>query len=473
MYRRLFIAASLLLSPIYLFSGTVTLSGSAPGYAGTALTICQYADFITYSEEILATDTVTSDGRFSLTFRINNTALVFMHLGKYYAYLYAEPDHRYQIELPAKADKTEADRLNPYFTEEEAHLLPFPADSLELNHLIARFDEFYGPVLNQLAMTINAGQNQQQIKPDMDSIIHRLIKPFNGIQNSYFMVYERYKTGSLLNIGYQFKSKGISEAYFKNQPVLYDNPAYMELFHKIYDRYFGFFGRTDTGSRIFSDVNSLKSYRILSKTLASDGILPGDSLRELVILKNLHDECYSDHFSRSAIVQILDSTSQQSRITYIAATAARIRQKVTRLMPGYAPPDFRLTDQQGKQVSLKDFKGLYVYLNFCFCASYSCMKDFEMLRNLEGRHFEHFTIVTVVADPTWEKMKKFVDQNDYHWTFLHYGNQPGILKDFDIRIFPTYFLIGPDGKLIYSPAPSPGENIELYLFRAMRARGDA
>jgi len=46
------------------------------------------------------------------------------------------------------------------------------------------------------------------------------------------------------------------------------------------------------------------------------------------------------------------------------------------------------------------------------------------------------------------------------------------MKDYDIRAFPTYFLIGPDGNLINSPAPGPGENFENNLFKIMRSRGD-
>ena len=70
-------------------------------------------------------------------------------------------------------------------------------------------------------------------------------------------------------------------------------------------------------------------------------------------------------------------------------------------------------------------------------------------------------------------MSNFVLKNDYNWIFLHFGNQVDILKNYDIRAYPTYFLIGPDGKLIYSPAASPSENFELFLFQAMRSRGDA
>ena len=56
--------------------------------------------------------------------------------------------------------------------------------------------------------------------------------------------------------------------------------------------------------------------------------------------------------------------------------------------------------------------------------------------------------------------------------FLHFGTYPDIIKEYDIRGYPTYFLIDKDGKLLLSPAPSPFENMELKLFDIMRAKGD-
>ncbi|MDP4226874.1 MAG: hypothetical protein Q8910_10895, partial [Bacteroidota bacterium] len=60
----------------------------------------------------------------------------------------------------------------------------------------------------------------------------------------------------------------------------------------------------------------------------------------------------------------------------------------------------------------------------------------------------------------------------YTWTFLYCGNQTSLLKEYNIRAFPTCYLINPDGKLSISPAPLPSENIELTIFSAMRSRGD-
>jgi hypothetical protein len=95
-----------------------------------------------------------------------------------------------------------------------------------------------------------------------------------------------------------------------------------------------------------------------------------------------------------------------------------------------------------------------------------------MLAGLHQKHKERLTIITISTDPQEEILIQFLEKNKYDWTFLYFDRQPDILKEYDIRAFPTYFLIGPDGKLIFSPAMSPSENFEQKLFETMKARGD-
>ena len=57
-------------------------------------------------------------------------------------------------------------------------------------------------------------------------------------------------------------------------------------------------------------------------------------------------------------------------------------------------------------------------------------------------------------------MQKLVRENDYSWTFMHFSSQPDVIKNYDIRAYPSYFLISPSGELILSPAPAPSQNFE-------------
>jgi peroxiredoxin len=266
--------------------------------------------------------------------------------------------------------------------------------------------------------------------------------------------------------------QSLSDEYFNNHPVLYCNTAYADLFNQVFDKYFLFFGRTSQGQKLFNDVNEAASYQALRETLSANNNFSNDTLTELVILKQIHDEYYGSQFSRAGLLKILDTLVVSTRIAEHRRIAGIIRHKITRLQPGFEPPAFELLDTDGNLVRLSDYKGKYVYLNFCTCQSYACLNEFNMLAQLYQRHKDRIAIITISTDPMEEVLRKFLAKNKYDWKFLHYDKQPGILKEYDIRAFPTYFLIGPDGKLIHSPAASPAEYFEQRLFEVMKARGD-
>jgi thiol-disulfide isomerase/thioredoxin len=131
-----------------------------------------------------------------------------------------------------------------------------------------------------------------------------------------------------------------------------------------------------------------------------------------------------------------------------------------------------LYNLKGELVTPDQFEGKYVYLNFCTSSSYSCLQEFTILEKFYEKHKGRIEIVTISVDRDINDLKSFLKQTNYKWTFLHYGNKPEIIKDFDIRAYPTYFLIGPDRRLIMSPAPSPRENFEILFFNLLRSRGE-
>jgi peroxiredoxin len=189
------------------------------------------------------------------------------------------------------------------------------------------------------------------------------------------------------------------------------------------------------------------------------------------MLKGIHDGFYTADFSREALLIVLDSLVANTQIAVHKTTGRQIRKKVTKLLQGYPAPDFSLYDPQGKLKSLKDFQGRYIYLMFCTTQNYACISEFEQLKKIHEKFGEHVTIITILGDEQFLESQKYIKGKQLPWTFLHYGNYPYVLKEYDIRAFPTYFLLDNEGRMAISPAPSPSENIELKLFNELRAKG--
>lgn len=449
------------------FSQEATVEGNSPDYRNDEIIFYQYSDFITSTETEVGRCRVDSTGNFTCKLKILETTYVFSYLGIYRIYFFAEPTRVYNLVLPPKEEKTEAQRLNPFFRETDLQVGITNIDKDDISHLISNFDLRFNEKFDQIVQDAYRGKKQ-----NIDSLVNIVEAKFADSRNPYFNAYRQYRYGLLKQITFYKKSTSVSNEQFLNKPILYNNPAYMELFNLVYDKYFLFFSRTSSGNIIFNDISVDRSLTKLKKTLSTNEVLSNDTLMEMVILKALYDEFFSDNFSRSALLTLLDSLYRTTKIPEHLIFAENIRDKITKLLPGFVPNYFVLKDINGNDVTLDKFEGKYVYLNFCTTTSYTCLQEFPLLDKIYKKYSKHLEIVSISADKDINDLRSFLKNSGYSWTFLHYGNKPDIIKDFDIRAYPTYFLIGPDKKLILSPAPSPKESFELRLFQILRNNGD-
>jgi hypothetical protein len=450
-----------------LFANTI-IEGRNSTYANKSIELRTFADPFTGKDSLIAKFTVDSSGYFSISIPNRETILIYGYLGVYKGYLHAEPNKKYSIILPDWQDKSAADKLNPYFEPIEFQIaLKDDTDTLELNNCILKFDTLFFPIFKKYITSYEPVK--KNVVDSLSAYLQSLV-PVNA--PDFFKQYVKYKTGLLELLLFKYRTKAISQKYFENQPILYSNDAYLDLFNRVYDKYFFFFGQSNQGKQIFTIINEKKSYYMLDSLLATDMVLQNHSMRELVIIKNLHDEFYSTNFSRSGILNILDSLIYRGKNSIHRQYALNVREKIVNLMPGFSAPAFELYDKDHKLVKLSDFKANYVYLNFCSCLSYACMKEFDLLKNLAEKFAQKLIIITIVTDENFADMLPYARAANANWIFLHYGNQPEIIQKYDIRAYPVYYLIGPDGKLLLSPAKSPAEYFELDLFNIMHSRGD-
>ena len=475
-FKAKFLLLIFFLLPFSILAQTVVLRGSVPEYKGEKFTFLSFSDQITYIEKEFCDCLVDENGEFSCSFETDKTQYIFLRIGVYEAFVFVESGKEYDLLFPEREDKTMADKLNPYFTPVQYHLGIENSSELELNYQLAFFNEIYSLMLKDYSNYLYNKDSKliynKERNLDVNGAISKVDSIFANVDIKFFNDYKKYKYASFRHLANQEKVKNISNTYYLNNEVLYENTAYMELFNQVYDEYFQYFGRTESGKKIFEDIGRYKSIKMLKETLGQDSILTNDTLKEMVVLKCLHDEFYNDRLSRSALLTVLDSLAIQTNIVEHQQIAKSIREKVTKLMIGFKPPEFDLFDKDSNLVSLDSFKGKYVYLGFCTSISYACIKEFEMLRSLYKNHKNHFEIVLICMDESLAQMKHFVERKDYPFTFLHYGNQFDVIKEYDIRAFPTYYFINKDGELSLSPAPSPDQKAEFAIFKVMRANGD-
>ena len=459
----------------------VVISGIAPEYAGSVIEFYSIGNYFIDGELMMGECTVAANGDFSVKFFCDEAMTVYTRLGVFNVRLVVEPGFSYQVILPPRIDKTIEELESPFFEEAQVPMKiisvkdnkgnTVPTEK-ELNYKIFNFYYFFNQLYDQLAMDA-----ARQCPPSLlDSCIMIFRENIERTHDSHLFDHTFYRSGLLYYAANRGGVRYISNEYFVHREVLYDNIAYMELFDATYDKFFMYFGRAN--NEIYNVINRQGSFSGLKHLLSQD--LPTESLCELVILKNLHDEFYTDRFSRRALLNILDSAMVHSKIERHRYIAEGIRSKVTRLMRGYEPPNFSLLRHDSTLVSLNDYKGKYVYLMFCTTQNYSCLGQYKLLKELHKIHHGWLDIVVISVDDTFENMQYFKNQSGYLWDFLHYANTPNVLKSYDVRAFPSSFLIDPEGKLVLSPAPVPAPvyhpdasiiDLEKVLWKELNSRG--
>ena len=455
----------------------IILEGENPEYSGEGFPIYTISNPFTGATQTLDTLHFDDQGRFRVSFEADPYSWISMDMGALRTILLVIPGNLYRIYVPPRREMTETDKRNPYFEPIRVHLRVKEQRSLpdsnlikppsDLNTKIFRFDTLVFARNTELMEARRKNKGYQT-----DSLLNKLERRYRHDTSGYFQRYRHYRYGLLqINSGDK-KLKYLHDQYLQSPVPAIANPAYMELFNKMYDKFLFFFARTPAGNDLVRVINREHNLEALRNNLRNHPAIPSDTIADLVILKEVKEHFYEDYFYKEALLIILDSLQAKPSVPSYAKLAREVHEKLTNLMIGTPPPGFNLTDRDGNGLSLSDFRGKYIYLNFCTPDNYTCMMEYPYLESMHRKHKEYLEIVTIMITESHEKMVQFMKRNNYHWKTLYFGNDFNLLESYNVRAYPTSYLVGPDGKLIQSPATLPSEGFEEQLFRIMRTRGD-
>jgi peroxiredoxin len=109
---------------------------------------------------------------------------------------------------------------------------------------------------------------------------------------------------------------------------------------------------------------------------------------------------------------------------------------------------FNLEGIDGKKVSLGDYKGKFVLLNFWATWCAPCRKEMPAMSNLHNEFgADALEVVGVHVGPSLAGVKKFLEAVPVSFTILM--DKDMSLASWGVQGLPTTFLINPEGKLIY------------------------
>jgi len=112
---------------------------------------------------------------------------------------------------------------------------------------------------------------------------------------------------------------------------------------------------------------------------------------------------------------------------------------------GKQAPDFQLPNLEGQSISLSDFQGKPVLLNFWAVRCPPCRFEMPFIQGIfEGQSDTGLVILAIDIGEAPSTVKDFIQSNNFSFPVLLDTNQD-VALEYNIRAIPTTFLIDKDG----------------------------
>ena len=136
-----------------------------------------------------------------------------------------------------------------------------------------------------------------------------------------------------------------------------------------------------------------------------------------------------------------------------AELAMEYRRKVTPPLGllGKPVPDFSAIDLDGKPISLQQYRGKVVLLDFWAVWNGFCIGDILNVKKIYDTYKNQgFDVIGVSLDTDETKLRNYLKENDIPWRQIYSGQerQCPLVKQYDVKSIPARWLIDRDGTLI-------------------------
>lgn len=137
-------------------------------------------------------------------------------------------------------------------------------------------------------------------------------------------------------------------------------------------------------------------------------------------------------------------------VTIFAIIAlSRIHSNQSRLPgTGVNEIDFTIIDHENKSVSLSDFRGKAVLLNFWATWCGYCRKERTELNYLHKKYSDRgLVILSVAGDSSIERVREYLLENPVEYHVL-WDSDGTVSESYNVRGLPTNFLIDREGRIL-------------------------
>jgi peroxiredoxin len=414
-----------------------------------------YNDMLTYEQTLVYETKSDNDGNFLIEADVEDVVMAQIAVNLERVDLLIKPDASYELEIVIPEQKNDVS----YFERESPTLkiININDDELYTQYHVSNMiiDDFLYENFNQIYRN-----RRLSLLDSLELVIKRNIPQ---IKSDFVKDNIRYRKAAIQMVVNNDNGKKVINQYFNKQDVQYSNPAYMNLFHEIFANYLASrqFGASDLRYMLYQDYDRFMSYLKEKDVFLAEN----QNLAELIVAYNLKRMFYELQDDRNVILEKLKSIGQNTKNQKNKDIVNDILKQIDRLSFNSEAPDFSLNDRNGNLVKLADFKENMLLVQFVNKVSAMTDYQFELLKDFSNQWQDTIQIVTIATKESFDDFEKLFEEKNYKWKLLNLENEILLLEKYHVRTFPDYVIIGTNGKIGMSPAPSPEQYLDFHVRR--------
>lgn len=458
-YNTLFICLFLAVGNALYAQQSVTITGDASFAKNEEIRLLLFDDLLNNKPIVAATDKIDKNGRFSLTCSIKQIQLAQLAIRTTKAELFLVPGLTYQLHI--NTDTTLFKLLDPEQYGGFLFITTDKVDTNDLNFKINRFSNYFDRALNYYAFRLTVDKD-----PGAYDTLTSLLKSHFDIRynpSNYYQSYTYYTLGVLDKIFFEKCPDTIYNRYFNNDYILYNNPAYMNLFNSNYENYL-YNSHYISKDMLSMTINENADYLTLFNEVGRDPMLVNERVRELVIIKNLGELFYNDEFDKGHIIQLLQYIKAYSHFPEHLPIVEHLLTSLTNASS--SEDELVMTNEKERKIHFNQFEGKTIYLQVFQSDCIDCIREMMLIKEFNKLYGSKIQFISLNLDADESQYEQFCKNYGtmFDWPILYFNGQYDWLTAQGIATLPDYLIMDDKGQVINRDAPAPEHGLSEYLY---------
>lgn len=460
MNRRMILYLLIALCTWSINAAETKVTGVAKDYAGKKLNLVTYTDRIINETKSIAEAEVDSAGNFAFILNLNEVTEAFLPMEVYNGFIFLQPGKSYEVKLPAYRERTLPMKLDPYFEPADYLLQAKEFKQGEFNYQLMEFEEAFD-FYTMKHMTYGAQIDSVQAS------VADLRRIFVDLDDDFQFQFKEYRYLLLLSMAPKIEQDSLIKQFNK---VGADtrNPAFWDLFNSLFDDFVRRKRDEVEISALFDKIIETENVKMYFALLSNQYGLTDSNLKELVGIKILYDLANSDLYDKAHLVSMMGKLGSgilsDNNRELLANTILRTSIGLT----GTPAPDVESIDTKGKTHRLSEFKGKYIYLNFCNARIDQTHKDLTVLSRFKDQYRDRLEIVNLFLFDEENRIKSLESNFRNKMHFLLATDPNFVKKAFGLKNIPSFMLIDRDGNFLLSRGAEPSDELRMVMEQILK-----